>query len=132
MEQNGNQKARISEFARENPAALLIALGGTVLGVLILAVVPQLLELVWHYGVCFFLLIGCWICKKLENQKLAAALAVLTAIVAAAGFFLIYAGPFAGSGKTLAMYVGRYGAFTLPIFLFPCAAGIIAMWKRKG
>ena len=89
MEQNGNQKARISEFARENPAALLIALGGAVL-------------------------------------------AVLTAIVAAAGFFLIYAGPFAGSGKTLAMYVGRYGAFTLPIFLFPCAAGIIAMWKRKG
>ena len=131
MEQRSSQKTVIGSFLRENPAPLLVALGGIVLGALILAVVPQLLDMIWHYGVCFFLAIGCWISQKLGNQKAVAVLAILTCAAAVAGFFLVYAGPFAGSGKTLAMYVGRYGAVTLPVFLLPLAAVIMAARGRK-
>ena len=130
MEQKSSQKIAVSSFLRNNPAPLLLALGGIILGVLILAAAPQLLDMIWHYGVCFFLVIGCWISQKLGNQKAAAVLAILTCAAAVAGFFLVYAGPFAGSGKTLAMYVGRYGAVTLPVFLFPLAAVIMAARGR--
>ena len=131
MEQRSSQKTVIGSFLQKNPAPLLVALGGIVLGALILAVVPQLLDMIWHYGVCFFLAIGCWISQKLGNRRAAAVLAILTCAAAVAGFFLVYAGPFAGSGKTLAMYVGRYGAVTLPVFLFPLAAVIMAARGRK-
>ena len=131
MEQKSSQKIAVSSFLRDNPAPLLLALGGIILGVLILAAVPQLLDMIWHYGVCFFLVVGCWISQKLGSQKAAAVLAILTCAAAVAGFFLVYAGPFAGSGKTLAMYVGRYGAVTLPVFLLPLAAVIMAARGRK-
>ena len=131
MEQRSSQKTVIGSFLQKNPVPLLVALGGIVLGALILAVVPQLLDMIWHYGVCFFLAIGCWISQKLGNRRAAAVLAILTCAAAVAGFFLVYAGPFAGSGKTLAMYVGRYGAVTLPVFLLPLAAVIMAARGRK-
>ena len=131
MEQRSSQKTVIGSFLQKNPAPLLVALGGIVLGSLIFAVVPQLLDMIWHYGVCFFLAIGCWISQKLGNRRAAAVLAILTCAAAVAGFFLVYAGPFAGSGKTFAMYVGRYGAGTLPVFLFPLAAVIMAVRGRR-
>ena len=131
MNQRSSQKTVIGSFLQKNPAPLLVALGGIVLGALIFAVVPQLLDMIWHYGVCFFLAIGCWISQKLGSQKAAAVLAILTCAAAVAGFFLVYASPFAGSGKTLAMYVGRYGAVTLPVFLLPLAAVIMAARGRK-
>ena len=96
-----------------------------------MAAAPQLLDMIWHYGVCFFLVIGCWISQKLGNQKAVAVLAILTCAAAVAGFFLVYAGPFAQSGKTIGMYISRYGLFTLPIFLFPCIAGLIAAWSGE-
>ena len=68
MEQKSSQKIAVGSFLRDNPAPLLLALGGIILGVLILAAVPQLLDMIWHYGVCFFLVIGCLISQKLGNQ----------------------------------------------------------------
>lgn len=131
MEQKSSQKIAVGSFLRNNLAPLLLALGGIILGVLILAAAPQLLDMIWHYGVCFFLVIGCWISQKLGNQKAAAVLAILTCAAAVAGFFLVYAGPFAQSGKTMGMYIGRYGLFTLPIFLFPCIAGLVTAWSGE-
>ena len=131
MEHKSSKKISASEFVQKNLAVLFIALGGLLLAVLVLAAVPGLYAVGWHYAACFFLVVGCWLCRKLGRQKLAMALVVLTCVVAVAGFFLVYAGPFAGSGKTLAMYVGRYGAVTLPVFLFPLAAVIMAARGRK-
>ena len=131
MEHKSSKKISASEFVQKNLAVLFIALGGLLLAVLVLAAVPGLYAVGWHYAACFFLVVGCWLCRKLGRQKLAMALVVLTCVVAVAGFFLVYAGPFAQSGKTMGMYIGRYGLFTLPIFLFPCIAGLIAAWSGE-
>ena len=50
MEQKSSQKIAVGSFLRNNLAPLLLALGGIILGVLILAAAPQLLDMIWHYG----------------------------------------------------------------------------------
>ena len=120
-----------SDFVRDHLAAVSAAAGGLILAVMVLLFTPGLYAVGWHYAACYFLVITCWLCSRAGKTRLALALVVLTCVVAVAGFFLVYAGPFAQSGKTMEMYIGRYGLISLPIFLFPCAAFLASAWSGK-
>ena len=85
----------------------------------------------WHYLLCAGLLLLCYKAEQKRRLSLCAATTVLMAVVSVVGFLLVYAGPFAESGKTFAGYVTRYGAYSLPIFLFPTAGLILTLLSRK-
>ena len=119
------------DFVRDHLAAVSAAAGGLILAVMVLLFTPGLYAVGWHYAACYFLVIACWLCSRAGKTRLALALVGLTCVVAVAGFFLVYAGPFAQSGKTMEMYIGRYGLISLPIFLFPCAAFLASAWSGK-
>jgi len=52
-------------------------------------------------------------------------------ITSVAGFLLVYAGPFAESGKTLAMYAKKYALYFFPIFLFPLTGLVWTVRSEK-
>ena len=85
----------------------------------------------WHYLLCAVLLLLCYKAGQKRRLSLCAAATVLMAVVSVVGFLLVYAGPFAESGKTFAGYVTRYGVYSLPIFLFPLAGLILTLLSRK-
>ena len=85
----------------------------------------------WHYLLCAGLLLLCYKAGQNHHFSLCAAITVLMTVVSVVGFWLVYAGPFVESGKTFAGYVTRYGAYSLPIFLFPLAGLILTLLSRK-
>ena len=90
-----------------------------------------MLAFCWHYLLCAGLL---FLCNKARGSHHFSACAIITALMAvasAAGFWLVYTGPFAESGKTFAGYITRYGAYSLPIFLFPLAGLVLTMLSRN-
>ena len=90
-----------------------------------------MLAFCWHYLLCAVLLLLCYKAGQNHRSPLCAATTALMAVVSAVGFWLVYAGPFAESGKTFSGYVTRYGAYSLPIFLFPLAGLILTLLSRK-
>ena len=98
---------------------------------LFLFCVPQLIWLCWHYLACLLLVLACYPCKKEGKQGLLIGLTLLSFVIAVAGFFLIYQGPFVSSGKSFYQYLTTFGPFTLPIFLFPCINLGFMLWKPK-
>ena len=82
----------------------------------------------WHYLLCAGLLWLCLWAKRREKQSLMTAAALLMIFAAAAGFLLVYMGPFQESGKTFVMYVTKYALYSLPVFLFPLA-GLAAVYS---
>ena len=87
--------------------------------------------LCWHYLLCAGLLYLCIKARRSHRFPLCAAIAALMLAVSVVGFLLVYAGPFVESGKTFASYVTRYGAYSLPIFLFPLAGLVLSVLSRK-
>ena len=85
----------------------------------------------WHYLLCAVLLLLCYKAGQNRRFPLCAAATVLMAVVSVVGFWLVYTGPFVESGKTFAGYVTRYGAYSLPIFLFPLAGVVLTVLSRK-
>ena len=85
----------------------------------------------WHYLLCAGLLFLCSKARRADRLPLCAGLTALMAVVSGLGFWLVYAGPFAESGKTFAGYITRYGAYSLPIFVFPLAGLVLTMLSRK-
>lgn len=85
----------------------------------------------WHYLLCAVLLLLCYKAGQNRRFPLCAAATVLMAVVSVVGFWLVYTGPFVESGKTFSGYVTRYGAYSLPIFLFPLAGIILTLLSRK-
>lgn len=90
-----------------------------------------MLSLCWHYLLCIALLFLCHKAKRSRRFLLCAAATGLMLVVAVVGFWLVYVGPFAESGKTFAMYITRYAAFTLPIFAFPLAGFVLTLLSRR-
>ena len=90
-----------------------------------------MLAFCWHYLLCAGLLFLCNKARRSHRFPLCVAITTLMAAVSALGFWLVYAGPFAESGKTFAGYVTRYGAYSLPIFLFPLAGIVLTLLSRK-
>ena len=89
-----------------------------------------LIMMVSPYLVCAGLLFFLWQARKGENRALARLVFVVLILASAAGFALLYLGPFAKSGKTFASYVTRYAVVSLSLFLFPIA-GAVLMWKTR-
>lgn len=85
----------------------------------------------WHYLLCAGLLLLCYKAGQNHHFSLCAAITVLMTVVSVVGFWLVYAGPFVESGKTFVGYITRYGAYSLPIFLFPLAGLILTLLSRK-
>ena len=85
----------------------------------------------WHYLLCAGLLLLCYKAGQNHRFSLCAAITVLMTVVSVVGFWLVYAGPFVESGKTFVGYITRYGAYSLPIFLFPLAGLILTRLSRK-
>ena len=85
----------------------------------------------WHYLLCAGLLLLCYKAGQNHRFSLCAAITVLMTVVSVVGFWLVYAGPFVESGKTFVGYITRYGAYSLPIFLFPLAGLILTLLSRK-
>ena len=85
----------------------------------------------WHYLLCAVLLLLCYKAGQNRRFPLCAAATVLMAVVSVVGFWLVYTGPFVESGKTFSGSVTRYGAYSLPIFLFPLAGLILTLLSRK-
>lgn len=94
---------------------------------LILAVLP----LAWHYLLCSALLFFCWNAAVKKRFPLCVTATILMFVLAAVGFWLVYAGPFVESGKTFTMYVTRYAVYTLPIFAFPLAGLLLSLRSRR-
>ncbi len=90
-----------------------------VITVVLVLFLPVFLDLVWHYLICAWCMTGCILCLVRGRRRTACAAAALSALVAAAGFFLVYENVFRASGKTFTDYVTKYGIFTLPVFLLP-------------
>ena len=90
-----------------------------------------MLSLCWHYILCAGLLFLCYKGKHNRRFPLCAATTGLMLMVSVIGFWLVYAGSFAESGKTFAMYITRYAGFTLPIFVFPLAGLILTLLCRR-
>ena len=90
-----------------------------------------MLAFCWHYLLCAVLLFLCNKARRSHRFPLCAAITALMAVISVVGFWLVYAGPFVESGKTFAGYVTRYGAYSLPIFLFPLAGLILTLLSRK-
>ena len=85
----------------------------------------------WHYLLCAGLLLLCYKAGQNHRFSLCAAITVLMTVVSVVGFWLVYAGPFVESGKTFVGYITRYGAYSLPIFLFPLAGLVLTLLSRK-
>ena len=85
----------------------------------------------WHYLLCAGLLFLCNKARQDRRLLLCTITTALMAVVAVFGFWLVYTGPFAESGKTFAGYITRYGAYSLPIFLFPLAGLVLTMLSRN-
>ena len=86
----------------------------------------------WHYLLCAGLLFLCSKARRSNRFLLCTAATILMVIVSVFGFWLVYAGPFAESGKTFAGYITRYGAYSLPIFAFPLTGFILTLlsWRK--
>ena len=86
----------------------------------------------WHYLLCAGLLFLCNKARQDRRLLLCTITTALMAVVAVFGFWLVYAGPFAESGKTFAGYITRYGAYSLPIFAFPLTGFILTLlsWRK--
>ena len=85
----------------------------------------------WHYLLCAGLLLLCYKAGQNHRFSLCAAITILMTVVSVVGFWLGYAGPFVESGKTFVGYITRYGAYSLPIFLFPLAGLVLTLLSRK-
>ena len=85
----------------------------------------------WHYLLCAGLLLLCYKAGQNRRLPLCAAITALMLAVSAVGFCLVYAGPFVESGKTFVGYITRYGAYSLPIFLFPLAGLVLTVRSHK-
>ena len=90
-----------------------------------------MLSLCWHYLLCAVLLLRCYKAGQNRRHTLCAAITALMLSVSAVGFWLVYAGPFVESGKTFVGYITRYGAYSLPIFLFPLAGLFLTLRSLK-
>ena len=90
-----------------------------------------MLAFCWHYLLCAGLLLLCYKAGQNHRFSLCTAITALIAVVSVVGFWLVYAGPFVESGKTFVGYITRYGAYSLPIFLFPLAGLILTLLSRK-
>ena len=90
-----------------------------------------MLAFCWHYLLCAGLLFLCNTARKARRFPLCAAITALMLAVSVVGFLLVYTGPFVESGKTFASYVTRYGAYSLPVFLFPLAGVVLTVLSRK-
>ena len=90
-----------------------------------------MLAFCWHYLLCAGLLLLCYKAGQNHRFSLRAAITALIAVVSVVGFWLVYAGPFVESGKTFVGYITRYGAYSLPIFLFPLAGLVLTLLSRK-
>ena len=85
----------------------------------------------WHYLLCAGLLFLCNKARQARRFPLCAASTALMAVASTIGFWLVYAGQFAESGKTFVGYVTRYGAYSLPIFVFPLAGLVLTILCKK-
>lgn len=93
---------------------------------------PLVFWIFWHYAACILLISASYLCKKEGKQGLVTGITVLVCIVAVAGFFLVYQtlGE-AYSREHWSFYRYVTGHAALPIFLLPCIAVGIAVWKPK-
>lgn len=94
--------------------------------------IPWLFLYYWHYFACILLISASYLCKKEGKQGLVTGITILVCIVAVAGFFLVH--------QTMGQifdnwsfykYVTRCATLSFPIFLLPCIAVGIAVWKPK-
>ena len=92
----------------------------------------HLLPLCWHYVLCFVLLLLLFVFRKQHKCKDVIAIGCCMVLVSIVGFFVVYFGPFAQSGKTFFGYVTRYGIFTLPVLMFAVVGILFAVrWSKK-
>ena len=124
-------KKEVQSIWQEHRSYIVNVLGIFGFIALFLFWLPPLLSFTWHYLSCFFLVLVSYLCKKLGKQKLVVEIAAIVLLIAVAGFFLIYFGPFVESNKSFYEYLTKYGVCTLPIFIFPCIAVWFALWKPK-
>ena len=127
MEQNNGR----STLWQRHRSYFINTLGFLGIVTLFLFWLPELLWLCWHYLACLLLVLACYPCKKEGKQGLLIGLTLLSFVIAVAGFFLIYQGPFVASNKSFYEYLTKYGPCTLPIFLFPCISLGFMLWKPK-
>ena len=95
--------------------------------------IPVIFWVFWHYVVCILFILASYLCKKEGKQGLVVGITILVCIVAVAGFFLVYQTMghiyYSRENWSFYRYVTRHPA--LPIFLLPCIAVGIAVWKPK-
>ena len=77
-----------------------------------------MLLLIWHYGVCAIILLLCWAAREKDKIRWCVCCDIAMLVVSVIGFLSAYPA-FAESGKTFAMYVQRYGFYSLGVFVFP-------------
>ena len=85
----------------------------------------------WHYLLCFLILIVYFFVFHRRNLVACAVCTCLMAVVSVVGFFVVYSGFFAANGKSFLEYAIGYGPVKLPIFFFPILGFIMTSTYRK-
>ena len=115
-------KKEVQSIWQEHRSYIVNVLGIFGFIALFLFWLPPLLSFTWHYLSCFFLVLVSYLCKKLGKQKLVVGIAAIVLLIAVAGFFLIYFGPFVESNKSFYEYLTKYGVSAPFLSLFSPAS----------
>ena len=90
-----------------------------------------MIALLWHYVVCLVLLLLCKYRVTAEKRWVGFLLSGIMLPIGLAGSALAFQTVFVTSGKTLELYVTKYGIYSLTVFLFPIAGLILSALHKK-